>query len=76
MVADNFIGSRLCTGKGVLEVKEISHKVNYIKSYILTCNVCSQDEELWPYGSIISTKGRLSKGQFPCGCSGNTRWSE
>lgn len=36
-------------------------------NFILSCDKCSQDEELWPYGSIKSTRGNLIKRQVPCG---------
>ena len=77
MKTDTFTGEIFSTKSGsVLEVKEVSHKTNYIKSYILTCSVCSKDKELWPYGSITSTKGSLMKGSLPCGCTRSPRWSE
>ena len=76
MKIDDFIGETFKTKVGsVLEVKEISHKTNYVKSYILTCSVCSVDEELWPYGSITATKGNLTKFQSPCGCAKSPKWS-
>lgn len=46
------------------------------RKFILECNVCSKDAELWPLGCIISTKGNLVVGQIPCGCSKNPRWTQ
>lgn len=40
---------------------------------ICTCNICSKDKELWPYGSIKSYKGSLDSGTLPCGCSSSTK---
>lgn len=44
--------------------------------YILECSLCSKDSELWPYGSITSTKSDLNRGRTPCGCSKAVKWSE
>lgn len=46
------------------------------RKFILECDICSRDEELWPYGSITSKKGSLERGSVPCGCCKNTRWSQ
>ncbi|AGG57814.1 hypothetical protein VPBG_00042 [Vibrio phage helene 12B3] len=46
------------------------------RKFILECNVCSSDDELWPLGSITSTKDSLGKGVVPCGCSKNPNYSE
>jgi hypothetical protein len=54
-----------------------STKVKYKpRKYILKCSTCSEDTELFPYGSISCTKGNLQKGQIPCGCRKGYRWSE
>lgn len=76
MEIDDFVGKLFKTCKGVLEVKEIAYRKNYVKSYTLVCSECSKDTELWPYGSITSTKAGLLKGNRPCGCEGNTKWSK
>jgi hypothetical protein len=39
------------------------------KLYILKCNKCSKDSELFGEGYFRSTKGNLVKGAVPCGCS-------
>lgn len=46
------------------------------KIYILKCNVCSQDIELFGEGYFKSTKNHLVKGSLPCGCASNHGWSE
>ncbi|AGN51514.1 hypothetical protein VPLG_00075 [Vibrio phage eugene 12A10] len=46
------------------------------RKFILECDVCSKDKELWPLGSITSFKGCLVKNRIPCGCGGKTNWSE
>jgi len=73
-----FVGSTFPTPKGgVLTVVGVGHKERSSSSvFIAECSICSGDTKLWPYGSIRSTKGNLSKGQTPCGCSSNVRWSK
>lgn len=44
--------------------------------YIIHCKFCSQDEELFPYGSIISEFYNLKAGVLPCGCSKFPKWTE
>ena len=46
------------------------------KLYILKCNKCSQDGELFREGYFRSTKSNLVKGQVPCGCSEIPKWSK
>ena len=54
--------------------------VDYIRSgdktmYVMVCSFCSEDTELFPYGSIVQTKDRILKGSFNCGCC-RPRWNE
>ena len=44
--------------------------------YICECDVCSKDEELWPYGSIVYALHHLKNGIISCGCSTTTNWTE
>lgn len=75
-IKDSFINETFKSLQdSVLTVKE-SYLKNNRKRYILECSVCSKDEELWPYGSINSTKYSLQQGNIPCGCSKNTKWKE
>lgn len=76
MERDSFSGSIFSIRGSSIEVREISHRSNYIKSYVVTCDICSGDSELWPYGSIVTTKGSLTKGNLPCGCSRSPRWTK
>ena len=46
------------------------------KFYILKCNVCSEDRELFKGGYFKSIKGSLTKGWVPCGCSKAPKWSK
>lgn len=46
------------------------------KLYILKCNKCSQDSELFGEGYFRSLKGDLVRGTVPCGCTRTPRWSE
>jgi hypothetical protein len=47
-----------------------------VKLYILKCNKCSQDSELFNGGYFRSLKSNLANGQVPCGCSKKPKWSE
>ena len=58
----------------VNEVLGYQNKTN--RSFVFTCGICSKDEELWPYGSIVSTRGQIVAGHTPCGCTKTPRWSE
>jgi hypothetical protein len=47
------------------------------KIYILKCNRCSQDNELFGEGYFKSQKGNLvNQGLVPCGCSKRPSWSK
>ncbi|AGG57815.1 hypothetical protein VPBG_00043 [Vibrio phage helene 12B3] len=46
------------------------------KKFILECDTCSKDTELWSRGSITSIKGNLENSQIPCGCTKTPRWTE
>lgn len=50
-------------------------KSSGVKFYILKCDKCSQDTELFGEGYFSSRKGDLVKGAIPCGCSGSPRWT-
>lgn len=65
--AENFIGWKSEDGK--LEVIGIAGKQGNITTFKVTCTECSKDPELFPDGYFISRKGRLVRGQKPCGCS-------
>lgn len=45
------------------------------KIYILKCNKCSQDTDLFGEGFFRSLKGHLINTTIPCGCSKNPDWS-
>ncbi|CAH9014964.1 putative meiotically up-regulated protein 113 [Vibrio phage 501E54-1] len=71
---DKFIGSVLknIVVRGIAWVAES----NKVKTYSLQCRVCSKDEDLYPEGSITSTKGNLLAGKIPCGCKTPIRYSK
>ncbi|AUR91454.1 hypothetical protein NVP1161O_012 [Vibrio phage 1.161.O._10N.261.48.C5] len=59
------------------KVISVEVRKGYDKKFILECESCSQDKELWPAGSIILPKGELTRGTIPCGCHPTrTYWSE
>lgn len=65
--AENFIGWKSEDGK--LEVIGVAGKQGSITTFKVTCTECSKDPELFPDGYFVSRKGRLVRGQKPCGCS-------
>lgn len=46
------------------------------RKFILECDTCNKDTELWPSGSIVSTKWNVVNGEIPCGCTGKPQWSK
>ena len=62
--------------EGQLEVVGWSGKSYTNKYYILKCNKCSLDSELFGEGYFRSEKGKLLTGHVPCGCSKKTHWSK
>ena len=46
------------------------------KFYIVWCNICSVDDELFPDKVFKSEKGNLVTGRVPCGCSKRPNWSK
>lgn len=40
-----------------------------VKVYLVSCDTCSNDKELYPYGVFKIVKSSLKKGQCCCGCS-------
>ena len=46
------------------------------KFYLLRCDICARDEELFGRGIFKSHKNNLDSGQIPCACSKRYFWSE
>lgn len=60
----------------VIKVKNTSYKILGVtktdsgrRKLVCECPVCSKDEELWPYGSIVTDPASLRRGRLSCGCS-------
>ena len=62
--------------EGQLEVIGWSGKYISAKYYILKCNKCSKDRELFGEGYFRIRKGNILRGQVPCGCSKIPKWSK
>jgi len=73
-----FIGSKFTTKTGsVLEVIGVKGKTSKcVAIFTCTCTTCSEDTEVFPEGSIYTTKGSLLNGATPCACSGSYNYSE
>lgn len=46
------------------------------KLYILKCDICSEDGQLFGDGHFKSLKYSLTKGQIPCGCAKFVKWNK
>lgn len=46
------------------------------RDWIVTCSKCSEDSELWPYGSMVIKIGSLTGGSLPCSCSNSAKYTE
>lgn len=69
---DELIGVEKKYENNSLTVKKCLGGKGNKRKYILECNICSEDEELWPYGSITSTKSNFQTRKQPCcGCNTN-----
>lgn len=62
--------------EGHLEVVGWSGKSRRHKKYIFKCSVCSEDEELFGQAYFKSNRSDAIRGQIPCGCAYNPRWSK
>ena len=62
--------------EGQLEVIGWSGKSGSKKYYILKCNKCSQDGELFGEGYFKASRYNLLKPAIPCGCSYHPQWSK
>jgi len=60
---------------GQLQVVGWSGKYASTKLYIVKCNKCSEDSELFGEGYFKHYKGDLKRGYLPCGCTRSPRWS-
>ena len=61
--------------EGQLTVVGWSGRLHGHKNFILKCDVCSKDSELFGEGYFRSLKARLNKGGLPCGC-GRAMWTK
>lgn len=61
---------------GQLKVIGWSSRRYSAKLYVVLCNVCSNDEELFGGGYFLSSRRHLEEGVYPCGCSKCTRWTK
>lgn len=61
-----------------LEIVGVYGKTNvgYNLIYIVQCNVCKQDSELFGEGYFTSTHSNLRMGKLPCNCAVNYRLTE
>ncbi|CAH9013516.1 conserved hypothetical protein [Vibrio phage 249E41-1] len=61
---------------GTLRVKYIIGTKYTYNKMVLECSICSADKGLWPIGSIVASKGHLSEGKIPCGCTKVSKLAE
>ena len=66
------VGDKFTTLKGgIVEIKEKLSNTLFIGE----CSICSEDKELWYYGSILLHKDYLLKNKVSCGCCGFPRYT-
>lgn len=53
-----------------------SGKSNYDKLYIVRCEICKHDSEMFGEGIFKSIKSNLVRCNLPCGCSSNPKFTE
>lgn len=69
---DDFVGFSKEFNHNTLTVKECLGGKGNKRKYIVECNICSSDGELYPYGSLTTTKSNLTSRSTPnCGCNTN-----
>lgn len=61
--------------ESTITVKKYIGKQNGKKMYSVHCSLCSADEEMWPEGSVVSTKSNLLSGRMPCGCGAKCNYT-
>lgn len=59
-----------------LKAVETIEEKGEVRKFILECEICSKDKELWPYGSITSVRSNLVKDSVPCGCTKSPKWTQ
>lgn len=66
------VGDKFTTLKGgIVKIKEKLSNTLFIGE----CSICSEDKELWYYGSILLHKDYLLKNKVSCGCCGFPRYT-
>ena len=69
---DDFIGETRKSDKGgEVVVKGCVGGLGNKRKYILECSMCKRDEELWPYGSLTTTKSNFQNKDRPVNCDCN-----
>lgn len=73
---DEFVGRTF--NNGTLTVVSVHGRLpapSYIKTYNVFCSECAKDPDLYGDGVFIVTKGTLTRGSIPCGCSNSYSYS-
>lgn len=73
---DYSLSGAVFVDQGQLKVIGWSGRNGNTKCYILKCDKCSEDSELFGDGVFRSLRGNLVKGRVPCGCSKNPKWTK
>lgn len=73
---NDFCGTTFETPKGgVLTVGSVVDKEGSSKLYECHCSICNADKEMFP-DLFETTKYRLVRDSFPCGCARGYNWSD
>lgn len=63
-------------GKHQLKVVGFAGKVAKSIMYIVRCEICSKDPEMFGEGYFRITRSNINSGRIPCGCSKTTKYTE
>ncbi len=69
------VGKTIDHDKGTITIKTCIGTNGTVSEFIAECNVCSQDKELWPYGSLVYDIVNINRKELLCGCARSTLWT-
>lgn len=74
---DSYCGERVGANKQIEVIGFYRKRVKkLIKCYVLKCDICKEDPELFGDGYFLGFRSNLNKGILPCGCSLSPKWTK
>lgn len=62
------IGKTIKNKHGEITIKEYLGKGKVVSEFVAICSVCSIDDVMYPYGSLIYNMVNINRGDILCGC--------